>query len=110
MPEYPRRKLPSSYYKSYRLMDAARDGKLYIIKCKLCKKTMNFMARDLATIKDATIGALDLRFKCSKCDSGSYIEVDMRSPNPGDYGSLIIQRPAGQEVKQLWKQVLLGDC
>lgn len=48
-------------------------------------------------------------FPCSKCGRTDYIKVSLKIPETGDYGHLIVRRPAGVKRVQKWQNVMLGD-
>ena len=106
MPDVPR---PSYPGKIYRLGQAARDGMLVVVRCAHCRRQTRFLASDLVTLLDPRRDALDPPFPCSKCMKPEYLSVRLHLPAPGDYGHLVVRRPAGVVRVQKWRSVRLGD-
>jgi hypothetical protein len=95
--------------KRYRLRDAANDGQLLVVRCRRCRRSARYLASDLVTILDPMRDAALPPFPCSKCEREDTIKVTFHSPSVGDYGHLVVRRPAGVRTIQMWKSVRLGD-
>jgi hypothetical protein len=111
-----RRDMPEGYRsarpypgKTYTLAKAAKDGHLVLVRCNLCRRLVRYLASDLATVLDPRRDALDPPYPCSKCGRLDYVKVKLHLPVSGDYGHLIVRRPAGVKTTQMWKSVKLGD-
>lgn len=90
----------------YSLEQAAYDGKVIIVKCTACRKTVHFLASDLLEVLgDPAKPAYDPPFKCSKCGTAEYIRIDMRTLTPGDIGLLTVRRPGKPFVVRKWRDV-----
>ncbi|SMX31961.1 hypothetical protein COL8621_00665 [Actibacterium lipolyticum] len=89
------------------IRDAARDGQLMILRCRLCRRCVHFLAADLVEVVEASHPCHIAPFGCSKCGSCDYVDIQWRSPAPGDIGTLLIRRPVGW--KRVWKTVRFGD-
>jgi hypothetical protein len=48
-------------------------------------------------------------FPCSRCGTAEYVRVKFHHPSAGDYGHLVVRRPAGIRRTQTWRSVKLGD-
>jgi hypothetical protein len=70
---------------------------------------VNFLAADLAAPLGETLDARGAHFPCRTCRTREYLTIKLRVPDPGDYGALLIRRPAGVRTTRLWKGVPLGD-
>jgi hypothetical protein len=46
---------------------------------------------------------------CGKYGRGDYVRDELRTPEAGDWGHLVVRRPAEVVVTQKWKCVRLGD-
>lgn len=106
--------MPESYQaqypgKTYTLAHAAKEGQLMLVRCNLCRRMVRYLASDLAAILDPRRDALDPPFPCSKCGRTDYIRIALHLPETGDYGHLVVRRPAGIKRTQLWRTVKLGD-
>jgi len=93
----------------YPLREAAANGQLVIVRCTCCRRTVHFVAADLAAILGPDRDARFPPFDCSTCRTAEYMTVTLRLPNPGDYGSLLVRRPGPVRRTQLWHDVRLGD-
>ena len=93
----------------YTLADAAAQNKLITCRCARCKRLVRYLAADLVTVKGPTWDALAPPYPCSKCGTRDWVKVNLHSPDPGDYGSLIVRRPSHVVMTQMWKSVKLGD-
>ncbi len=91
----------------YTLRDAARDGRLIVMRCYLCSRCVHFLATDLVEVLDPSTPMHLPPFKCSRCKTDEHIGIRLRSPHPGEIGSLPIRRPAGFVRK--WRTEMLGD-
>lgn len=100
---------PHPYRKPYSLGNAARDGMLLVVKCNCCRRTTHYLATDLIELLGQDRAALDAPFECSRCGTREYMRVSLRSPEGGDYGHLLVRRPAGVVLIQKWRTVKLGD-
>jgi hypothetical protein len=90
---------------------AAADGLLIVVYCSLCKRTLNYLASDLAEVLGPSKDARDPPFsQCSKCGSARWMTSRITLPSPQDYGKLEVRRPAGRETVQLWASVPLGEA
>jgi hypothetical protein len=95
--------------KPYTVAEAATHHQLIVCKCARCKRVVRYLAADLVIVKGPAWDAIDPPFGCSKCGTAEWVRVDIRSPDPGDYGSLMIRRPSHVVTTQMWKSVKLGD-
>jgi hypothetical protein len=95
--------------KPYTLADAAAQEKLIKCRCGRCKRVVHYLASDLVAVKGPVREAINPPYACSKCGSAEWVRVDIVSPSPGDYGSLIVRRPSHVVTTQMWKSVKLGD-
>ena len=100
---------PAPFHKRLRLSDAAGLGMLVIQRCNLCRRTTYFLASDLVEVFGPDREAKTVHFACSRCQSADWIDVRLRSPDPGDYGHLQVRRPGQIVTTQLWRTVRLGD-
>lgn len=80
-----------------------------MVRCNLCRRTTHFLATDLVRLLNPDRDALRPPYSCSKCRKVESIQVTLRWPEPGDYGSLQVRRPGAVRVTQTWKTVKLGD-
>jgi hypothetical protein len=95
---------------AYTLADAAKDGLLLICRCTLCRgRVTRFLASDLVTLLDPRREADLPPFPCSRCGTAEYVRVKFHHPSAGDYGHLVVRRPAGIRRTQTWRSVKLGD-
>lgn len=99
----------SNRFLCFKMRDAAKDGRLIICKCALCRRVVRFLAADLEETKDPGWDPHVPPFPCSKCKTTDYIFVEIKIPVPGDYGSLMVRRPGPVRKTQTWRNVLLGD-
>ena len=95
--------------KTYTLGKAAKDGMLLKVRCNDCRRTVYYLASDLAELYDPDKAAWRPQFPCSTCGSDDCVEIIPQSPMSGDWGNLPVRRPAGIKHTQLWKTVKLGD-
>ena len=99
----------SNHFRRYTLRDAAKDGRLVICKCPSCRRTLHYLASDIAELLGGDWDAAQPPFPCSRCGSDRNMFVAMRLPLPGDYGHLQVRRPGPIRKTQTWRNVLLGD-
>jgi len=90
------------------LADVARDDRLFIVRCNLCRRQMAYRARDLTLVYDTATPAYGMLQWCSKCERGDYVRVEIRLPTVDDVGHLRIRRPAGVRTVQLWEDAWYG--
>ena len=95
--------------KAYSLRAAADSKLLLVVHCNLCHHTANYLAADLVRILDPGRDARIPPFECGACGTDDYVSVALRLPAAGDYGSLIVRRPAGIRLVQTWANLKLGD-
>ena len=107
MPHWERKRHP--YNRPYSLGQAADDGLLLVVRCVNCRRTLHFLAADLLQFYERDRPAEQPPFSCSRCKTDQFVRVSPRLPDPGDYGSLLIRRPAEVVQIQKWKTVRLGD-
>jgi hypothetical protein len=101
---------PHPYRKPYSLANAARDEMLVVMRCSCCHKTIAYVAADLVgLVSNPDQDALKPLFPCSRCQTGQYMRVTLRSVAPGDYGHLLVRRPAEAVYVQTWRTVRLGE-
>lgn len=98
------------YDRPYSLGQAADDGLLIVVRCVSCRKTVHFLPADLLTFFDRRRPAHQPPFECARCKTVEFIRVSLRLPEPGDYGSLLVRRPAEAVLVQKWRTVKLGDA
>jgi len=95
--------------KPWSLGNAAELGQLLAVRCNLCRRTVHFLASDLLEFFDDETPALRVAFPCSRCATQQFMRVNLRLPDPGDWGNLLVRRPAEVVRIQKWRTVRLGD-
>lgn len=109
MPEGYYKRVPYPNRQEHWLDQAAAENQLIICRCQSCKKLVRYIAADLLPILGpAWRASLDPPFPCS-CGEREWISVKCETPSVGDYGHLLVRRPAGIKQTQTWKTVRLGD-
>lgn len=103
------RKLRPYPGKAYTLKHAAEHHLLLLVRCRLCRKLVRYLAADLAELLGPDREAHLPPFPCSRCGTEDYIRVDFHQPHSGDYGHLYVRRPGPVRVTQTWVTVRLGD-
>jgi hypothetical protein len=93
----------------HRLKHAAALGQLVVLRCNYCRRSVNFLASDLASLLGPERDALDPPFPCSKCRRTDYLRVTLKLPLPGDCGAILVRRPGPVRRIQTWRTVLLGE-
>ena len=93
----------------YPLREAARAGQIVVVKCTSCRRVVNYLAADLLQFLDPGRDVRFPLFPCGKCRTEEYLHFTLRIPSAGDYGHLVIRRPAGVQIRRLWRDVPLGD-
>lgn len=93
---------------SYTLRDAAKDGRLFIVRCSMCRKVDAYLASDLVEIWNPSTPAVYVFDVCRHCGSGEWLSARMRFPTSDDVGHLRLRRPAGVRTVQLWKDDWYG--
>jgi len=108
--------MPETYWrehdypgKTYTLGHAAAEGRLLKVRCNECRRTVYYVAADLAQIYDPTRPAWIPQFPCSKCRSFDCVEIRPHTPSDGDYGNLSVRRPGPVRHIQTWRTEKLGD-
>jgi hypothetical protein len=96
-------------HKTYTLEKAAKDGMIVVVRCTLCRRIVRFLATDLLEMINPLRDAYLPPYPCSICGKGEYLHVTVHMPSAGDYGHLVVRRPAGVRRVQMWKSVKLGD-
>ena len=76
--------------------------------CTWCKRSMHYLAADLAPLfhQDAVIG--QLWGYCPRCGKSDYWREEERYANSSDVGHTVIRRPAGIRKVQLWRNEYYG--
>jgi hypothetical protein len=109
--------MPEQHYKPgsryapnvFRLRDAAADNYLLAMRCTLCRRTVYYLASDLATIIDPSTPVYEVLFPCSRDGTAEFVSIRPRALMPGDYGNLDVRRPGPVRHVQTWRTVKLGD-
>jgi hypothetical protein len=78
--------------------DIARDGRIFVVRCNLCRRTTYFLATDLAHYYGGKTLVSTLFRRCSTCGKSEYMHVGHRFPDLDDDGALTIRRP-----RQVWQ-------
>lgn len=78
-----------------------------ILRCYGCRRAVHFLASDLTDIIDPDHPCHIPPWPCSVCGSGEYVEIQWRSPMPGDIGKLIVRRPGKPRVVRSWREEVL---
>lgn len=78
---------------SLTIADIAIDGKIFVVRCNLCRRTTYFLASDLAKFYGDQYLIKDLFHRCSQCGKHEYMHVSHRFPDYDDDGALTIRRP-----------------
>lgn len=103
---------PSRAYpgkREFSLADAAKIGQLVKMRCNLCRRTVYFLASDLAIIVGPDHPARAVPFPCSRCRKADYIDVKLHTPSADDFGYLLVRRPGAVKRTQTWRTMRLGD-
>ena len=98
-----------SYNRTFTLAEAAERGQIVVVRCALCHRIVRFLAADLLTLLNPRRDAFLPPYHCSQCGKAEYLHVKLHTPSPGDYGHLVVRRPAGVVRVQKWKWVKLGE-
>lgn len=107
MPHWEGKRHP--YRKPYSLGQAADDGLLLVVRCNGCRRTLHFLPSDLADLLGRDRPADEPPFACTRCETRAMMRVSLRLPEAGDYGHLLVRRPAEIVEIQKWRTVRLGD-
>jgi hypothetical protein len=91
------------------LADAAKQGQLVVLRCNHCRRTTYFLASDLVVFVGPDHPAHVPPMACSRCRKTDYVNVDLLSPRPGDYGRLDVRRLVDVVTVHKWKTVKLGE-
>ena len=83
---------------SLTIADIAIDGRIFVVRCNLCRRTTYFLASDLALYYGEKTLIHDLFHRCSRCGKFEYMHVSYRAPDFDDDGALTIRRP-----RQIWQ-------
>lgn len=78
--------------------DLAKDGRLLVVRCNLCRRTTYFLATDLVVYYGGQKLLTSLFQRCSTCGKSEHMHVGHRLPNLDDDGALTIRRP-----KHVWQ-------
>lgn len=78
--------------------DIAIDGRLFVVRCNLCRRTTYFLASDLAAYYGGKTLISSLFNTCSMCGKSEYMHVGHRLSDLDDDGTLTIRRP-----RQIWQ-------
>ena len=98
---------PSSMFYRPRLGQAADKGLFIVCKCYVCRKSVVYIASDLAEVYHRDLYLEDLfGGRCPRCESSTSWRVRQRYPSVTDVGMLQVRRPAGVRRIQLWKDEL----
>lgn len=89
------------------LQDAANDGMVLELRCRLCRQRATFMALDLLRVCGPHHPVHVAPFSCGRCGTIDYVTVKTRVPSLEEYGRLPIRRPVRQVWK--WEDGLLGE-
>ena len=95
--------------KSHLLRHAAEQNQLVIVKCHLCRRSVNYLATDLVALLHPDRLALEVPFTCHRCGTREFMRVRLTSPMAGDWGHLEIRRPGPVRRIRTWRTVRLGD-
>lgn len=90
------------------LRHAAADGRIFVIRCSLCRTIEHYMAVDLVGIFGADVPVVHMFERCRHCGKGDHQNVSTRFPTSDDVGHLKVRRPAGVRTIQLWHDVWYG--
>ncbi len=99
----------TSFGNTYTLEEAAALNQIVVLRCTHCRRIVRFLAADLVTLINPLRDAFVPPYTCSQCGKAEYLHVKLHTPAPGDYGHLVIRRPAGVVRVQKWRSVKLGD-
>lgn len=89
--------------------DAAKLGQLIKVRCGGCRRTVFFLASDLAELFGEDTWALKPPISCSRCQHDTWLRIDTFTPRPGDYGQMVVRRPGPVKVIQTWRTEKLGE-
>lgn len=81
-------------WESLTLADVAVDNRIYIVRCNLCRRTVHFLATDLALVYGAEHSAHGIFETCSLCRRSRWLHVTTRLPSHLDVGRLVVRRPS----------------
>jgi hypothetical protein len=109
--------MPEQYRKFHRhpakpirtLQDAADDAQIIVVRCGLCRRMINYLAKDLVQVLNPSRPVDAPPFACSRCGTGDYMSVRVKTPSMADYGHLIIRRLLRIRSVSEWGNLPLGD-
>lgn len=91
------------------LGDLAKDNRIFVVRCNLCRRTSHFLARDLAQVYGDATKMHSVFDTCSKCGRSQFLHVGTRLPNADDIGKLKVRRPKLVSVNWSWREVAYED-
>ena len=94
---------------SVTLGDLAVDNRIMVVKCNLCRRTSNFLARDLVKVYGDKTKMHEVFTRCSKCGRSQHLFVATRLPDSQDEGTLKVRRPKLVRVQWSWREVAYQD-
>lgn len=109
--------MPEQYRKFHRhpakpirtLQDAADDAQIIVVRCGLCRRSINYLATDLVQVLNPSRPVDAPPFACSRCGTADYMSVRVKTPSLADYGQLTIRRHLDIRSVSEWGNRPLGD-
>lgn len=93
-----RRKIEST-----RLRHLAEEGRAIVYRCHACRNETTFLASDVVNIWGPDMQVYDPPRRCGRCKVEGRMSVRFIVVTQADRGTLLLRRPAGTRVVQLWK-------
>lgn len=90
------------------LKHVAADGRVFVVRCSLCRTIEHYLATDLLWVYDENTPVVSMMENCRHCGKSAYQYVSTRLPTSDDVGHLLLRRPAGVQTIQLWTNAWYG--
>lgn len=86
-----------------RLKHLVEDSRALVYCCRACKRESIFLAADVVDIWGPEIQVYTPPHRCGHCRVTGRMTVRFISVSDYDRGKLMLRRPAGTRLVQLWK-------
>lgn len=85
------------------MRDAAKQGQMLLVRCKLCHGSANYWAADLVRVVGPLHEVHVPPFPCSRCGTSEYVMVKWTIPPSSELSKLTVRRPVKQVSKWIWR-------
>jgi len=106
--DMPAKRPSANPWRNPMLQHLAADGRLVMLRCKHCRRSVYFWAADLVKVLGPHHPADRPPWPCSICGQIEFVEISAMHPTGRMLSEITIRRPVHQVTRWIWRNEVGG--